>query len=159
MASETLRRFGKILWLEIMSRGNSDNVIDGSKSGRAEIMVAIAGLANEVERLATNVRRIVVVADTHRHARLPPRAQRNPEVPRKIASSSATCATQPADISQAEKVPLSPQATETGMAGERSAPMKAVVADPEGRAKNATAMHVLELYDRLGGFMRPPKSF
>src|SRR6185503_10164903 len=105
--------------LEFMSRGNSDNVIDGSKSGRAEIMVAIAGLANEVERLATNVRRIVVVADTHRHARLPPRAQRNPEVPRKIASSSATCATQPADISQAEKVPLSPQATQTGMAGER----------------------------------------
>ena len=121
-------------------------------------MVAIAGLANEVERLATNVRRIVVVADTHRPARLPPRAQRNPEVPRKIASSSATCATQPADISQAEKVPLSPQATETGMAGERSAPVEAVVADPEGSAENATAMHVLELYDRLGGFMRPPKS-
>ena len=144
--------------LEIMSRGNSDNGIDCSKSGRTEIMVAIAGLANEVERLATNVRRIVIVADTHRLVRLPPRAKRNLEVPRKIASSWTTCATQPADISQAEKVPLSPQATETGMAGERSAPMKAVVADPEGRAKNATAMHVLELYDRLGGFMRPPKS-
>ena len=141
-----------------MSRGNSDNVIDGSKSGRAEIMVAIAGLANEVERLATNVRRIVVVADTHRPARLPPRAQRNPEVPRKIASSSATCATQPADISQAEKVPLSPQATQTGMAGEPSAPTEAVPADPESRAENATAMQVLELYDRLGGFMRSPKS-
>jgi len=121
-------------------------------------MVAIAGLANEVERLATNVRRIVVVADTHRPVRLPPRAKRNPEVPRKIASSSTTCATQPADISQAEKVPLSPQATQTGMARERSAPMEAVPADPEGRAENATAMHVLELYDRLGGFMRPPKS-
>ena len=141
-----------------MSRGNSDNVIDGSKSGRAEIMVAIAGLANEVERLATNVRRIVVAADTHRAVRLPPRAKRNPEISRKIASSSTTCATQPADISQAENVPLSPQATQTGMAGERSAPVEAVVADPEGSAENATAMHVLELYDRLGGFMRPPKS-
>jgi len=122
------------------------------------IVVAIAELAKEVEQLATKVRRIVAVADTHRPARLPPTAKREPEVPRKIASSSTTCATQPADISQAEKVPLSPQATQTGMAGERSAPVEAVVADPEGRAKNATAMHVLELYDRLGGFMRPPKS-
>ena len=141
-----------------MSRANSKTVKDGSTAGRAEIMVAIAGLANEVERLATNVRRIVVVADTHRPVRLPPRAKRNPEVPRKIASSSTTCATQPADISQAEKVPLSPQATQTGMAGEPSAPTEAVPADPESRAENATAMHVLELYDRLGGFMRSPKS-
>ena len=141
-----------------MSRGNSDNVIDGSKSGRAEIMVAIAGLANEVERLATNVRRIVVLADTHRPVRLRLRAKRNPEVPSKIASCSPICATQPADISQAENVPLSPQATQTGMAGEPSAPMEAVPADPEDRAENATAMHVLELYDRLGGFMRSPKS-
>ena len=124
-----------------MSRGNSDNVIDGSKSGRAEIMVAIAGLANEVERLATNVRRIVVLADTHRPVRLRLRAKRNPEVPSKIASCSPICATQPADISQAENVPLSPHST-----------------DPEGLAENATGMHVLELYDRLGGFMRPPKS-
>jgi hypothetical protein len=141
-----------------MLRGSSKNVIDGSKSGRAVITVAIAELAKEVEQLATKVRRIVAVADTHRPARLPPRAKREPEVPRKIASSSTTCATQPADISQAEKVPLSPQATQTGMAGERSAPVEAVVADPEGSAENATAMHVLELYDRLGGFMRPPKS-
>ena len=141
-----------------MSRGSSKNVIDGSKSGRAEIMVAIAGLAKEVEHLATNVRRIVVVADTQRPARLPPRAKREPEVPRKIGFSSTTCATQPADISQAENVPLSPQPTPSGMAGEPSAPMEAVPAEPEDRAENATAMHVLELYDRLGGFMRPPKS-
>jgi len=141
-----------------MSRGSSKNVIDAPKSGRAEVMVAIAGLAKEVEHLATNVRRVVVVADTHRPARLPPRAKREPEVPRKIASSSTTCATQPADISQTENVPLSPQPTQTGMAGESNAPMEAVPADPEGRAENATAMHVLELYDRLGGFMRPPKS-
>ena len=134
-----------------MSRGNSDNVIDGSKSGRAEIMVAIAGLANEVERLATNVRRIVVVADTHRPVRLPPRAKRNPEVSRKIASSSTTCATQPADISQAENVALSPQPTRSGMAGETCAKIEGVPAEPEDHAENATAMHVLELYDRLGG--------
>jgi len=141
-----------------MSRGNSKTIIDSSKSGRAEIMGAIAGLAKEVEQLAINVRRIVAVADTHRPARLPPRAKREPEVPRKIASSATACGRQPADISQAENVPLSPQATQTGMAGERSAPVEAVVADPEGSAENATAMHVLELYDRLGGFMRPPKS-
>ena len=67
-------------------------------------MAAIAGLAKEVEHLATNVRRIVVVADTHRPARLPPRAKTEPEVPRKIASFSTTCGTQPADISQAENV-------------------------------------------------------
>ena len=140
-----------------MSRGNSDNVIDGSKSGRAEIMAAVAGLAKEVEHLASNVRRIVVVADTHRPARLPPRAKRESEVPRKIASSSAACATQPANISQAQDVPLSPQPTQSGMADEPNAAMEAVPADP-GRAENATAMHVLELYDRLGGFMRPPKS-
>jgi len=121
-------------------------------------MGAIAGLAKEVEHLATNVRRIVMMADTHRPARLPPRATTEPEVPCKIASSSTTCAKQPADISQAENVPLSPQATQTGMAGEPSAPTEAVPADPESRAENATAMHVLELYDRLGGFMRPPKS-
>ena len=66
-------------------------------------------------------------------------------------------ATQPAD-SQAENVPLSPQPTQSGIAGEPSAKMEAVPADPEDRAENATAMHVLELYDRLGGFMRPPKS-
>lgn len=157
MASEILRRFGKILWLEIMSRGNSKNVIDGSKSGRAEIMAAIAGLAREVEHLAINVGRIVKMADVQRPTRLPPRAKREPEVPRKIASSSTTCATQPAVICQAEHVPLSPQPT-PGMAGEPSAPMETVPTDPEDRAENATAVHVLELYDRLGGFMRPPKS-
>ena len=141
-----------------MSRGNSKDLIDGPKLGRAEIMAAFAGLAKEVEHLAINVRRIVAVADTHRPARLPPRAKREPEVPRKIASSATACGRQPADISQAENVPLSPQATQTGMAGEPSAPMEAVPADPEDRAENATAMHMLELYDRLGGFMRPPKS-
>ena len=141
-----------------MSQGSSKNVIDDSKSGRAVIMVAIAELAKEVEHLATKVRRIVAVADTRRPTRVPPRAKREPEVPRKIASSLTTCTTQPADISQAETVPLSPQPTQTGMAGEPSAPMEAVPADPEGRAENATAMHVLELYDRLGGFMRPPQS-
>jgi hypothetical protein len=120
-------------------------------------MAAVAGLAKEVEHLASNVRRIVVVADTHRPARLPPRAKRESEVPRKIASSSAACATQPANISQAQDVPLSPQPTQSGMADEPNAAMEAVPADP-GRAENATAMHVLELYDRLGGFMRPPKS-
>ena len=141
-----------------MSRGSSKNVIDGSKSGRAEVMAAISGLAKEVAHLASNVGRIVVVADTHRPARLPPRAKRAPEVPRKVASSATACGRQPADISQAENVPLSPQATQTGMAGEPSAPTEAVPAEPEDRAENATAMHVLELYDRLGGFMRPPKS-
>ena len=141
-----------------MSQGSSKNVIDDSKSGRAVIMVAIAELAKEVEHLATKVRRIVAVADTHRPARLPPRAKREPEVPRKVASSSTTCATQPADISQAENIPLSPQPTQSGMAGEPSAPTEAVPAEPEDRAENATAIHVLELYDRLGGFMRPPKS-
>jgi hypothetical protein len=120
-------------------------------------MAAITGLAKEVEHLATNVRRIAVVTDTH-PGRLPPRAKREPEVPRKVASSSTTCATQPADISQAENIPLSPQPTQSGMAGEPSAPTEAVPAEPEDRAENATAMHVLELYDRLGGFMRPPKS-
>jgi len=141
-----------------MSRGSSKNVIDAPKSGRAEVMVAIAGLAKEVEHLATNVRRVVVVADTHRPARLPPRAKREAEVPRKFGFSSTACGTQPADISQAENVPLSPQPTPSGIVGQPSAPMEAVPAGPEGRAENATAMHVLELYDRLGGFMRPPKS-
>jgi len=121
-------------------------------------MGAIAGLAKEVERLATNVRRIVAVADTQRPAQLPQRAKREPEVQRKIASSSTTCATQPANISQAENVRLAPQPFQRGMTGESSAPMEAVSAVPEGRAENATATHVLELYDRLGGFMRPPKS-
>ena len=139
-----------------MPRGNSTKMIDGSKSGRAEVMAAITGLAKEVEHLATNVRRIAVVTDTH-PGRLPPRARREPKIPRKIASSS-TCATQPADISQAENVSSSPQPSQTGMAGEPSAPTEAVPAEPEDRAENATAMHVLELYDRLGGFMRPPKS-
>ena len=100
-----------------MSRGNSDNVIDGSKSGRAEVMAAISGLAKEVAHLASNVGRIVVA-----------QAENVPLSP------------QP---TQTENVPLSPQPTQT---------------DPEGLAENATGMHVLELYDRLGGFMRPPKS-
>ena len=141
-----------------MSRGNSNDLIDGPKLGRAEIMAAIAGLAKEVEHLATNVRRIVMMADTHRPARLPPRATTEPEVPCKIASSSTTCAKQPADISQAENVPLSPQPASSGIAGEPSAKIEAVPVEPGGHAENATAMHVLELYDRLGGFMRPPKS-
>jgi len=113
----------------------------------------MAGLAKVVEHLATNVRRIVVLADTQRPARLPPRAKTEPEVPRKAATSATTCAKQPADISQAENVPLSPQPTPNGIAGTEAVPV-----EPEDRAENATAMHVLELYDRLGGFMRPPKS-
>jgi len=134
-----------------MSRGNSKDLIDGPKLGRAEIMAAIAGLAKEVEHLAINVRRIVAVADTHRPARLPPRAKRAPEVPRKVASSATACGRQPADISQAENVALSPQPTRSGMAGETCAKIEGVPAEPEDHAENATAMHVLELYDRLGG--------
>ena len=38
-------------------------MIDGSKSGRAEVMAAITGLAKEVEHLATKVRRIAAVAE------------------------------------------------------------------------------------------------
>ena len=146
MASETLRRFGKILWLEIMSRGNSKNVIDGSKSGRAEVMAAISGLAKEVAHLAIN---------THRPARLSPGEKTEPEVPREIGSLATACGTQPADMAQAENVPLSPQPTQT-----ENVPLspQSTQTDPEGLAENATGMHVLELYDRLGGFMRPPKS-
>ena len=138
-----------------MSRGNSDNVIDGSKSGRAEVMAAISGLAKEVAHLASNVGRIVVVADTHRPARLPPGEKTEPEVPREIGSLATACGTQPADMAQAENVPLSPQPTQTENVPLSPQPTQT---DPEGLAENATAMHVLELYDRLGGFMRPPKS-
>jgi hypothetical protein len=60
--------------------------------------------------------------------------------------------------SQAENVPLSLQPTPSRIAGEPSAKIEAVLADPEDGAENATAMHVLELYNRLGEFMRPPKS-
>jgi hypothetical protein len=39
-------------------------------------MGAIAGLAKEVEHLATNVRRIAMMADTHRPGRLSPTQDR-----------------------------------------------------------------------------------
>jgi hypothetical protein len=46
-----------------MTQCDLNKVIAGSTTGRAEVMAAIDGLAEEVARLALHVRRIVAIAD------------------------------------------------------------------------------------------------
>ncbi len=152
---------------------NTNEVIVRSVTGRTELMAAIAGLVEKVERLALHVERIVKMADatkveraeTTGHVAVKCGAEETGQF--NTASAVKACAAQRSDFAEASSFPLSPHqnswtcnaATEETI-GDANTKIEAAFSERKdetnSRAKDAIAGRVLELHDRLGGFIKPP---
>ncbi len=141
---------------------DTDKTIASPVSGRAEVTVAITGLIEKVEHLALHVNRIVALADSANAILAKARRVReNADQFRAVSGSGDD--PQAADRTEATNFPLSPHQdrwTRDVNASEIVDQLKsnrALVESGEAssRAKNAIAGRVLELHERLGGFIKP----
>jgi hypothetical protein len=146
----------------------------GSITGRAEVMAAIDGLAEEVARLALHVKHIVAIADARpkrsvprKRSALRRRAQRKTveQAELKTTAAATACDVQAVEMAEASNFPLSPQqdsctgnvSSEIHLIDELNAKLEAALAEPKDascREENAIAARVAELHDRLGGFIK-----
>ena len=157
-----------------MRQCDLNKVIAGSTTGRAEVMAAIAGLAEEVTRLALHFKltaAIACAAEAERAAEAlraaTGRATETVEQAELKATSAATaCDVQAVEMAEASNYPLSPQqdsctgniSSEIHLIDELNAKLEAALAEPKDascREENAIAARVAELHDRLGGFIKP----
>ena len=157
-----------------MRQSDLNKVIAGSTTGRAEVMAAIAGLAEEVTRLALHFKltaAIACAAEAERAAEAlraaTGRATETVEQAELKATSAATvCDVQAVEMAEASNYPLSPQqdsctgniSSEIHLIDELNAKLEAALAEPKDascREENAIAARVAELHDRLGGFIKP----
>jgi hypothetical protein len=167
-----------------MRRCDLNKVIAGSITGRGEVMVAIAGLAEEVAHLALHVKRIVAISDAAEaewaEAVIRVAAARATETVEqaefKATSAATACDAHAIDMEEAANFPLSPQqdswtrnarisdkdaVDELNAGSSRLAKVEAARAEPKDssrRAENAIAARICELHDRLGGFIKPQLS-
>jgi hypothetical protein len=137
-------------------------------TGRAELSVTIAGLAEKVEHLALQVKRFVA---TSAAANAEPAAKPLSALRCAIETGDRLSATSPAAVAQAVDVmetanfPLSPHQENWPHQGGRgdivdhlNAKVEAAPSESKDEnplAKNGFAERVLELHDRLGGFIKP----
>jgi hypothetical protein len=118
------------------------------ESGRGEVVVAVADLAANIEKLAVNVNRIVALLNPGKVESRGKSPDRAPE------------AREGGDLAEATNFPLSPrQDSWTGnvypFEVDASIEASRVSAkDNSSRAKNGIAGRVLDLHDRLGGFIK-----
>ena len=157
-----------------MRQCDLNKVIAGSTTGRAEVMAAIAGLAEEVTRLALHFKltaAIACAAEAERAAEAlraaTGRVTETVEQAELKATSAATvCDVQAVEMAEASNYPLSPQqdsctgniSSEIHLIDELNAKLEAALAEPKDascREENAIAARVAELHDRLGGFIKP----
>ena len=153
-----------------MQECNSNQVLaTSSKTERAEVMAAVAGLAEEVAHLAHQVKRLVAIADARRkRSALQRRARREmvQQAELKAVSTAPTCDVHVVETAEATKFPLSPQqyrctenAVEGGTALIDSLTVQLEAAFPQShhancQEENAIAARVADLGDRLGGFVK-----
>jgi hypothetical protein len=158
-----------------MEQRNSNEVIAGSITGRAEVMAAVAGLVEEVAHLALHVKRIVAIADTRpkrggprKRSALRRRARQKTveQAELKTTSAATACDMHVVEMAEAANFPLSPQQDscadnasrgEINLIDELNAKLEAALAetkDASFREENAIAARVAELNDRLGGFIK-----
>jgi hypothetical protein len=157
-----------------MTQCDLNKVNAGSITGRAEVMAAIDGLAEEVARLALHFKltaAIACAAEAERAAEalraVTGRATETVEQAELKATSAATvCDVQAVEMAEASNYPLSPQqdsctgniSSEIHLIDELNAKLEAALAEPKDascREENAIAARVAELHDRLGGFIKP----
>ena len=157
-----------------MRQCDLNKVIAGSTTGRAEVMAAIAGLAEEVTRLALHFKLTAAIACADEAERAAEalraatgRATETVEQAELKATSAATvCDVQAVEMAEASNYPLSPQqdsctgniSSEIHLIDELNAKLEAALAEPKDascRKENAIAARVAELHDRLGGFIKP----
>jgi hypothetical protein len=137
-------------------------------------MAAIAGLAEEVTRLALHFKLTAAIACADEAERAAEalraatgRATETVEQAELKATSAATvCDVQAVEMAEASNYPLSPQqdsctgniSSEIHLIDELNAKLEAALAEPKDascRKENAIAARVAELHDRLGGFIKP----
>lgn len=125
------------------------------ESGRGEVVVAVADLAANIEKLAVNVNRIVALLD-------PGKVKSGGKSPNRAPAASAPRARDllGSDLAEATNFPLSPRQDswtcnvypfEVDANFEAS---RVSAKDNSSRAKNGIAGRVLDLHDRLGGFIK-----
>jgi len=157
-----------------MRQCDLNKVIAGSTTGRAEVMAAIAGLAEEVTRLALHFKltaAIACAAEAERAAEALRAAtglatETVEQAELKATSAATVCDVQAVEMAEASNYPLSPQqdsctgniSSEIHLIDELNAKLEAALAEPKDascREENAIAARVAELHDRLGGFIKP----
>jgi hypothetical protein len=142
-----------------MAQRRPDNLIASPVSGRAAVRVAVEDLSDQVARLARKLNRIAPTADKHG---TPTREKARIDAALGGAFAATTCGRLPA---AAEEAPLSLQRDrQTGevVAGElveepssnfRTSPPEPT--QTRRQEENAIAGRVADLYERLGGFIKP----
>ena len=137
-------------------------------------MAAIAGLAEEVTRLALHFKLTAAIACADEAERAAEalraatgRATETVEQAELKATSAATvCDVQAVEMAEASNYPLSPQqdsctgniSSEIHLIDELNAKLEAALAEPKDascRKENAIAARVAELHDRLDGSIKP----
>jgi hypothetical protein len=137
-------------------------------------MAAIAGLAEEVTRLALHFKltaAIACAAEAERAAEALRAAtglatETVEQAELKATSAATVCDVQAVEMAEASNHPLSPQqdsctgniSSEIHLIDELNAKLEAALAEPKDascREENAIAARVAELHDRLGGFIKP----
>lgn len=124
-------------------------------------MVAFADLVAKVERLAVQVNRIVTLVDTAQVTR----RGKEPDRLEAVASTDLARDLQVGGTAEVTNFPLSPHQdswiynTDPSEIGDDvNSSVEAAKFGPSddgSRAKNAIAGRVLDLHDRLGGFIKP----
>ena len=141
---------------DTMAQHPSDNLIPSSVSSRAQITAAIEDLAAEVAHLARKLDCILPSANPQENAE-----KLEFEATRRGTFAVTTRAALPAEAEDATNVPLSPQKNteiKEDSTGELNADLKTSLPEPAHtrcREENAIAERVADLYERLGGFIKP----
>ena len=158
-----------------MRQCDLNKVIAGSTTGRAEVMAAIAGLAEEVTRLALHFKLTAAIdcaAEAERAAESLRAAtecatETVDQAELKATSAAPACDVQAVEMAEMANCALSPQQdsgtgnasrSEIDIIDELHAKLEAAFTRPKDascREENAIPARVAELYDRLGGFIKP----
>jgi hypothetical protein len=144
--------------IETLPQRDLSEAIAGPATGRADVIAAVADLVEKVEHLALRVKRIASIAamanaeqTTTIRGSGTGAADRKDEI--EVRSAAVTERdTKEIDLTEAANFPLSPRNEQNA----RTEIARAELQDGNSRAKNAIAGRVLELHDRLGGFVKPP---
>ncbi len=146
---------------EILPQCNIGEATAGSGTGRGELLVAIDDLVARVRKLAVQVNRIATPADT---AKVTSGAKGSDRLA--VVAGTDLARDLPAGgTAKAENFPLSPHQDSSisnidpkKIGDEVDSSIEASQfdrRDSRSRAKNAIAGRVLDLHDRLGGFIKP----
>lgn len=145
---------------EIPPQRSTGKAIAGSATGRGELLVAFSDLLANVEKLAIQVNRIVTQADAANVTF----GGKEPDRLEALVRTDLARDLQAGGTADATHFPLSPHQdswkgdAQSGDGDEVNLSIKVAEFDRKragSRARHAIAGRVLDLHDRLGGFIKP----